>query len=168
MDKRKRFERVCNLCGRAEIVRSDQLNMKCRPCNSKLGGQKLSEYVKANPESCAKGSTKHGMHKTRLYRIHRSMMDRCGHTGHRHKWAMYYADRGIKVCEEWQNRESFFKWSLSNGYDDTLELDRIDNDKGYQPDNCRWVTHLVNMRNRRKSSASPSTKGSPSPLSTSL
>ena len=104
------------------------------------------------------------MHKTRLYRIHKSMMERCGHMGTRHKWAMYYEDRGIKVCNDWQDRSKFFAWALANGYSDELELDRIDNDKGYEPENCRWVTHLVNMRNRRKSSTSPTFSSSLSPF----
>jgi len=155
MDKRKRFERICNLCGKSEIVRSDQLKNKCRSCQTKISGKTLKEYNIKNPEAAGNASRKHGMWNTRLYRIHKTMMERCGHMGTRHKWAMYYEDRGIRVCKEWQNREAFFGWALSNGYSDDLELDRIDNDKGYEPENCRWVTHLVNMRNRRKSTTSP-------------
>ena len=159
MDKRKRFQRICKSCGQIDIVRSDQLNCKCKPCQMILGGLLLGSYVKANPESCSKGSRKHGMHNTRLYRIHKSMMERCGHTGTRHKWAMYYEDRGIKVCEYWHDRTNFFTWALANGYAENLEIDRIDNNNGYNPDNCRWVTHLVNMRNRRKSTTTPTFSG---------
>jgi len=78
---------------------------------------------------------------------------------------MYYQDRGIKVCDEWQKREVFFAWALDNGYSDNLELDRIDNEKGYEPNNCRWVTHLVNMRNRRKSTTAPPAPSSSASLS---
>lgn len=150
MNNRKRFQRICHQCGKTELVRSDQLKSKCRACQIKLSGETLIEYNLIHPDAAGNASRKHGMHNTRLYRIHKSMMERCGHMGVRHKWAMYYQDRGIKVCQEWHDRKTFFAWSLANGYSDELELDRIDNDKGYQPDNCRWVTHLVNMRNRRK------------------
>ena len=156
MNNRKRFQRICHSCGKVDLVRSDQLKSKCRGCQVKLSAKTLGKYHLAHPEVSGNASRKHGMHNTRLYRIHKTMMERCGHMGTRHKWAMYYEDRGIKVCEEWHKREIFFAWALENGYSDELELDRIDNEKGYQPDNCRWVTHLVNMRNRRKSATSPS------------
>jgi len=155
MDKRKRFTRICGSCGRTDLVRSDQLNKKCRACQNYISANRLIDYAKVNPDAAGNASRKHGMHNTRLYRIHKSMMERCGHMGTRHKWAMYYQDRGISVCQEWQDRNIFFSWALANGYQDNLELDRIDNYKGYQPDNCRWVTHLVNMRNRRNSTATP-------------
>jgi hypothetical protein len=156
MDKRKRFSRTCAVCGRIELVRSDQLKMKCKPCQTLLSAKNLIEHNKDNPESYGNASRKHGMYKTRLYRIHKSMMERCGHMGTRHKWAMYYQDRGITVCKEWHKKTVFFEWALRNNYSDKLELDRIDNHKGYLPENCRWVTHLENMRNRRKSTTTPS------------
>ena len=89
------------------------------------------------------------MHGHRLYRIHMSMKTRCGQMGTRHKFACYYEDRGIRVCDEWLDRTKFFEWAFSNGYADDLQIDRIDNDKGYSPDNCRWVTPKENQHNRR-------------------
>lgn len=65
-----------------------------------------------------------------------------------------YGARGIKVCKKWQGKrgfENFLKWSLENGYSPELQIDRIDNNKGYNPDNCRWVDRKTNMRNRRNS-----------------
>ena len=149
MDSRKKHERICSGCGKKDVVRSDQLKMRCRSCQTTVSVKILADYHKAHPDAAGKASRKHGMHNTRLYRIHKSMMDRCGHSGVRHKWAMYYAERGIRVCNEWHVRDSFFSWALSNGYRDDLEIDRIDNSKGYEPGNCRWVTHKENQNNRR-------------------
>lgn len=60
-----------------------------------------------------------------------------------------YGGRGIKTCDEWQSFEPFCNWALSNGYKVGLDLDRKNNDKGYSPDNCRWVTRQENVNNRR-------------------
>lgn len=65
----------------------------------------------------------------------------------------HYGARGIAVCEEWLNsRDSFVSWAISTGHDMGLSLDRIDNELGYSPDNCRWVdsrTQLLNQRRAR-------------------
>lgn len=61
-----------------------------------------------------------------------------------------YGGRGIDVCEEWRHTFApFEKWAMDNGYNDTLTLDRIDNNKGYFPENCRFVTYTQNNQNRR-------------------
>lgn len=62
-----------------------------------------------------------------------------------------YGGRGITVCEEWsmENAADFISWALANGWEKGLEIDRIDNNKGYSPDNCRFVTSSQNSRNRR-------------------
>jgi hypothetical protein len=63
-----------------------------------------------------------------------------------------YGGRGIRVCVEWQSNFAIFRdWSLANGYSDKLQIDRINNDGNYTPDNCRWVTCRANQRNRRSS-----------------
>ena len=69
-------------------------------------------------------------------------------TNKRHPKYHLYGGRGISVCSEWLDYSTFEKWSLSNGYNDTLTIDRIDNNKGYCPENCRWVTQKVQQRNR--------------------
>jgi len=65
-----------------------------------------------------------------------------------------YASRGITMCKEWQGRlgrTRFIIWALQAGFQVGLDLDRIDNDKGYFPENCRWATRSQNLRNTRKS-----------------
>ena len=60
-----------------------------------------------------------------------------------------YGGRGITMCQEWvDSPQAFVDWALANGFSPELQIDRIDNDKGYSPDNCRWVTARDNMRNR--------------------
>ena len=61
-----------------------------------------------------------------------------------------YGGRGIAVCIGWLNFKPFEKWALSNGYKEGLELDRINVDEGYNPTNCRFVTHSENNLNKRK------------------
>jgi hypothetical protein len=65
-------------------------------------------------------------------------------------YASIYYDRGIAVCDDWRRSfPSFRDWSLANGYAPNKTLDRRDNDKGYNPDNCRWATTKEQGRNKR-------------------
>lgn len=91
--------------------------------------------------------TKHGKYYTPLYAVWRGMNQRCYNEKHiDHKW---YSERGIGVCDEWRNNfESFYSWSQENGYKNGLSLDRIDNTKGYSPENCRFVTAKDQANNR--------------------
>lgn len=63
-----------------------------------------------------------------------------------------YTKNGITVCDEWQTTEGiepFVRWGLANGFHPSLVLDRVDNNKGYSPDNCRWATPKENANNAR-------------------
>lgn len=94
--------------------------------------------------------TKHDMSRHPLYGVWGSMMQRTGvYKGADDNKRRYYADRGISVCDEWQDFQNFYAWCISHGYEDGLEIDRIDNARGYCPDNCRFVTHKQNTNNRR-------------------
>lgn len=90
---------------------------------------------------------RHGDTGTRLHRIWQGMLDRC-YRKRKASHLKYYYHKGIKVCDEWRHSYiSFKRWAVKNGYKDSLEIDRIDGDGSYTPDNCRWVTHKENMRN---------------------
>jgi hypothetical protein len=74
------------------------------------------------------------------------MIDRCENP--RNSAWHRYGGRGISVCADWHSIQIFTDWALANGYRRDLEIDRIDNDGTYEPNNCRFVTHAENMRNR--------------------
>lgn len=82
-----------------------------------------------------------------LYWAWKSMKQRCQNP--RCKAYHNYGARGISVCDEWQTFEPFCSWALENGYEKGLDLDRINNNDGYYPENCRWVDRQENVLNRR-------------------
>lgn len=89
----------------------------------------------------------HSVRGTRLYCCWQGIKRRCLNPNSKaYKW---YGARGITMCTEWVNSFPAFRdWAYANGYAENLEIDRIDNDGNYTPDNCRWVTHKVNCNNR--------------------
>lgn len=125
-------------CGNEIVVR--QSSLKC--------GYTLSCGCYAR-ENKKKLLTTHGFgNEDRLYRIWSGSKNRCLNPKNRDYYK--YGGRGITYFEPWaRDFEEFRRWALSNGYKDNLTLDRKDNDKGYSPDNCRWVTYEIQESNRR-------------------
>lgn len=100
-------------------------------------------------ETKAIRATKHGDSYTKLYGLYTSMLGRCNNVND--KRYDDYGGRGIYVCQEWMSDyENFKKWAIEHGYKEGLSLDRKDNNKGYYPDNCRWVTQKIQANNTRR------------------
>lgn len=98
--------------------------------------------------TCMKHQKKHephGMSGTNFYERWKGMHRRC--YSKNHKQFHNYGGRGIAVCDRW-HRFINFKEDMLSSYSKELQLDRIDNNKCYSPENCRWVTHYENSRNR--------------------
>lgn len=89
----------------------------------------------------------HGKSKDRLYRIWRNMKTRCANENI--KAYKDYGGRGIKVCDEWiDNFQSFYDWSMANGYSDRLTIERVNVNGNYEPSNCKWATMKDQQRNK--------------------
>lgn len=82
----------------------------------------------------------------RLCNIWRAMLNRCEKINNKNY--DLYGGRGIKVCDEWHKLETFRDWSLNNGYQDNLTIDRIDGNGNYEPSNCRWTTMVIQANNK--------------------
>ena len=128
-------------CGNRVVITGKEL----RRGGSKSCGCLLRD--KTSSRFLTHGASKKDSADHRLYSIWFAMHDRC----YRKKNRSFpnYGGRGIDVCDEWHIFEAFRDWAWRNGYHESLSIDRIDNDKGYSPGNCRWVTPLEQPHNRR-------------------
>ncbi|MCA4764682.1 hypothetical protein H8Z65_14130 [Mycobacterium avium subsp. hominissuis] len=127
---------------------------KCECGNKKIA--KLTDLRRGHVKSCGclqyesqtSSNISHGQSKTRLYGIWNGMKQRCFNKNSKNY--EHYGNRGITVCEEWKNSfEHFKQWSLNNGYNENLSLERINNNQGYYPENCKWATVKQQGSNRR-------------------
>lgn len=125
---------VCD-CGNTTVTAGYRLkNGTCRSCGciskEEDGIFKQKHYMSSNRLYSEWAKMKYRSYNTNWYNAHR------------------YAEKGITLCSEWLEFEPFMRWALENGYRDDLTLDRIDNSKGYAPDNCRWADRKIQVRNR--------------------
>jgi len=125
-------------------------------CRCDCGNSKLavaSHLRSGNTKSCGclniENIYKHGdvtnNKKSRLYRIWGAIKDRC--YNQKSLGYKYYGARGIRICKEWKDNYSTFKfWAILNGYRKELTIDRINHKGNYEPNNCQWLTNSENVK----------------------
>jgi len=130
----------CPFCKNAFSTQARHFNtgklLSCRKCSS--GIRDKSIYHKS-----------HGLRESPLYNVWAGIKNRCrnkSHIGYEN-----YGGRGISMCAEWSNDfKKFYDWAIDSGYKKGLDIDRVDNEKNYSPDNCRFTTRFVNLSNTRE------------------
>lgn len=129
-DGHRMFHIKCSECGWETDMQMHRIKRtkKCR--HVRLEGNYIFSYYWENK---------------RLHKIFDGMRARC--YDKTNKSYQTYGGKGIRICEEWlKNPRAFETWAINNGYKNNLTIDRINSDKDYCPENCRWVTFADNAK----------------------
>lgn len=135
--------------------RKKQRQFLCKCQCGNIGNYVLVLLVNEQTKSCGclrksrflQRNTSHGKSRTKLNAVWQSMKQRCENPNNINY--KYYGGRGIKVCEQWiSSLIVFYNWSIENGYEEGLSIDRINVDGNYEPNNCRWVSMKIQSRNK--------------------
>lgn len=123
-------------CGNEKVVRGHDLSQgKTQSCGC------------SRIKSCI--FYQHGLSKTKLHGLWRNIKGRCNNPNN--PSYRFYGGRGVKMCDEWEDDfVSFYTWSLENGFKEGLQIDRVDVDGDYSPENCRWVDKITQANNTRR------------------
>lgn len=169
MKEDKRKLRLIDLTGRQfgklTVISRAPENIRGKPawvCQCECGNTKTiaGSALKSGQKSCGcmqgiplnrisdlhKNPLLRKSHNNKLYNQWASMISRCTKPSATHY--QYYGGNGISFCKEWSDFICFATWAINNGYKNNLELDRINTTLNYCPQNCRFVTHKKNSRNR--------------------
>lgn len=148
----KRYGRlvVIELYGKQKSV--NYWRCKCDCGNEKIASIKLLNNGCIKSCGCLQRESRglkqktHGLTHSRLFSIWTNIKTRTSNPNCSE--AKNYIGKDIKMCDEWKDFIIFYNWAMSNGYSDNLSIDRIDNSKGYYPENCRWTTAKEQNRNK--------------------
>lgn len=133
---------VCECGTTRTVVGLDLRHGKSASCGCSADKQMLGNLART-----------HGATGTRLHYCWQNMLRRCRKpTNNKFR---YYGARGILVCSEWDDFDTFRTWALAHGYNDTLTLERIDVNGNYCPSNCRWATLAEQAQNKTNSRKAP-------------
>jgi hypothetical protein len=143
-------------CGNFKTVARDNVkNGHTKSCGCLVIDTSIDAIEKYNKDS---GSECHGQSGSSLYNRWQNIKARCYKPSSNRYYA--YGARGVVVCDEWRSSfTKFLEWSCANGYEEGLQIDRIDTDGNYEPSNCRWVTPAQNAKNKNSYRGSSKYKG---------